>query len=184
MKIVHVEDYYEKIKEKFPDLSIKQIDEIIKFGMRSFYKFNAYGADVYLKTKYICFYIGKFFKSTKIFIDYWKKKKQTKNRILYKMDKTRWDGYYYFGLDNVEFNKYKGQIDESGRRRKKITFNNIKMFKLLEDVKSENFNHIFRVKYPIESDWVEYYREYTTRNFDYILKWNKNTKKYEPVSYE
>lgn len=44
------------------------------------------------------------------------------------------------------------------------------MFKLLEDVKSENFNHIFRVKYPIESDWVEYYREYTTRNFDYILK--------------
>ena len=79
MKIVHVEDYYEKIKEKFPDLSIKQIDEIIKFGMRSFYKFNAYGADVYLKTKYICFYIGKFFKSTKIFIDYWKKKKQTKH---------------------------------------------------------------------------------------------------------
>ena len=36
MKIAHVEDYYEKIKEKFPDLSIKQIDEIIKFGMRSF----------------------------------------------------------------------------------------------------------------------------------------------------
>ena len=100
------------------------------------------------------------------------------------MDKTRWDGYYYFGLDNVEFNKYKEQIDESGRRRKKITFNNIKMFKLLEDVKSEKFNHIFRVKYPIESDWVEYYKEYTTRNFDYILKWNKNTKKYEPVSYE
>ena len=39
MKIVHVEDYYEKIKEKFPDLSIKQIDEIIKLYFLSAFSF-------------------------------------------------------------------------------------------------------------------------------------------------
>lgn len=184
MKIVNVEDYYDKIKEKFPELSIKQIDEIVKYGMRSFYNFNAYGADVCIKTKYICFYIGRFFRDSNIFAEYWRKKKMIKNRILYKMSKKRWDGYYYFGLNDEEFNKYKESIGDSGRRRKKITFSNIYTFKLLEDVKVYNYSHIFRIKYPIEVNWEEYFKEYTTRNFDYILKRNKNTKKYEPVSYE
>lgn len=70
MDIKHIEDYYEKVHEKFPELSIKQIDRILKFGFRSFYTHNLYGGDTLNKSPYFTMYCGKLFGNNLLFYNY------------------------------------------------------------------------------------------------------------------
>lgn len=50
MEIKYVDDYVDKVWEKFPSLTRKEIEYILKFGLRSFYTHNVYGGDVLLKS--------------------------------------------------------------------------------------------------------------------------------------
>ena len=77
MEIVNVEKYYDKIQERFPDLSKKQIDKIVKFGLRSYYNHNLYGGDVLNKSKYFTMYTGKLFGDNMLFYQY----RMIKNKI-------------------------------------------------------------------------------------------------------
>ena len=117
MEIVNVEKYYDKIQERFPDLSKKQIDKIVKFGLRSYYNHNLYGGDVLNKSKYFTMYTGKLFGDNMLFYQYRMNKNKIKLRIKYKRNKTRYSGYYYFGLTDSEFENYRKQFNKTGRRR-------------------------------------------------------------------
>lgn len=61
MDIINPEKYYKQVQERFPELSIKQIDKIVKYGLRSFVGHNAIGGDVFLKSNYLAAYCGKLF---------------------------------------------------------------------------------------------------------------------------
>lgn len=50
MKIKRIEDYYDEVQNRFPDLTRQEIDKILKHGMRSFFTLNARGADVLIKS--------------------------------------------------------------------------------------------------------------------------------------
>ena len=96
MDIIYAEKYYSQIKERYPDLSEKQIDKIIKYGLRSFFMHNSYGADVLIKSNYYTAYVGKLFMDESIFKKYRGIKNKIKLRIKYLRAKTKFNGKYYF----------------------------------------------------------------------------------------
>ena len=86
MELKQLQDYYDQVKERFPDLEMWEIDKILKHGMRSFYMVNVYGADVLLKHKSFTMYFGKLFRNNLIFYKYWRLKHKIKLRIKWKRD--------------------------------------------------------------------------------------------------
>lgn len=184
MEVKSVENYYNEIQKKFPDLSKKQIEKIIKFGLRSYYNHNLYGGDILNKSPYFTMYTGKLFGNNLLFYKYWLIKNKIKLRIKYKRNKTKYDGYYYFGLSESEFADYKKQFNKTGRRRRKITFEKIYAFKIKEECLINNkHKHIFRLSYPEDVGFVLKLNNYTTRNFEYVFKRNKDNT-IQPISYE
>ena len=184
MEITNVEKYYAKIKEKFPGLSTKQIDRIVKFGFRSYYTHNLYGGDVLNKSPYFTMYTGKLFGNNILFYQYWLIKNRIKLRIKYKRNKTKYSGYYYFGLTDEEFEEYKKQFKKTGRKKRKVTFKNIYAFKIQEEcLLNRKHKHIFKLAYPVDVGFTLKLNDYTTRNFEYIFKRNKDNT-IQPINYE
>ena len=184
MEIVNVEKYYDKIQEKFPGLTKKQIDRIVKFGMRSYYNHNLYGGDVLNKSPYFTMYTGKLFGNNVLFYQYWIIKNRIKLRIKYKRNKTKYDGYYYFGLSESEFEEFQKQFKKTGRKKKTVTFEKIYAYKIKDECLLNNrYKHIFKIAYPVDMGFTLKLNNYTTRNFKYIFKRNKDNT-IQPINYE
>ena len=98
MEIKTIDDYVERLKEKYPLISEKDIRRIIKFGWRSIYLSNIFGGDVCLKDNNVWMYIGYLRRDSLQHFKYYVRKLALKLRILYKRKKIKWDGYYYFAL--------------------------------------------------------------------------------------
>lgn len=182
MQLAYPEKYYEKVKERFPDLTYREIDIIVKFGLRSLFINCGYGGDILLKSPYFTMYIGKIFRDSKMFLKYKLLKHSIKLRIKYKRAKTQWDGYYYFGLSEDEFQEYLSNFRNTGMgnkskgaRRRKITFKKIKCYKILEECLIHPTNkHIFKLKYPEDVGFVFWKENYATYNAQYIMRKKEN----------
>ena len=180
MQLAYPEKYYEKVKERFPDLTYREIDTIVKFGLRSLFINCGYGGDILLKAPYFTMYIGRFFSDAKLFWKYRVLKESIKLRIKYKRAKTEWDGYYYFGLSDEEYQEYlsenfKPRKTNQGLHRTKFRFKKIKCYKLLEECQLYPiFKHIFRLKYPEDVGFSFWKENYATYNAQYILRKNNN----------
>lgn len=190
MQLAYPEKYYDKVKERFPNLTYREIDTIIKFGLRSLFINCGYGGDILLRAPYFTMYIGKIFRDEHFFNKYKILKESIKLRIKYKRAKTQWDGYYYFGLTEEQFQEYLSNFKNTGmgnkskgRRKYKITFKDIILYKLLDECRlHKKYKHIFKIKFDLDVGFNVFKQEYTTRNAQYILI--KKDNKWEPVEYE
>ena len=131
MKITHAEDYYDQIKERFPDLEMWEIDKIIKHGMQAFFTLNSYGADVTIKDNSFSLYFGKMFANKYLMKSYHTLKMRIKLRMKYLHKKPIWNGYYYFGLTEEDYQKYIPK--KKGRIKNKITFDKLTAWKIEEE---------------------------------------------------
>lgn len=175
MEIKYVDDYVDKVWEKFPSLTRKEIEYILKFGLRSFYTHNVYGGDVLLKSPYFTLYCGKFFRDNLIFYHYWRIKNKIKLRIKYKRAKKTFNGEYYFGLTDKEFENYKAQFKSRGRRRQRVKFDYIYAYKILEEcMLDRGRKHFFVLYFPTDVGWTLYQKNYETRNIKYIYRRTKD----------
>lgn len=185
MELVTCEKYYKNVLEKFPELSEKQLDKIVKHGLSTLYLYNLYGGDVLLKNPKYTMYFGRLFKDNIIFAKYSKLKWKIKLRIKYRKAKTKYDGYYYFGLTDEWFEKYKSQIKHFGRKRKIFHFDYIYLYKILEECEhDQRLNHFFRIKYPEDCGFLMRKENYDIHDAEYIYRRNTKDKTIEPVSYE
>lgn len=172
MELKQLQDYYDQVKERFPDLEMWEIDKILKHGMRSFYMVNVYGADVLLKHKSFTMYFGKLFRNNLIFYKYWRLKHKIKLRIKWKRDKRRWDGYYYFGLTEEDYQSY--FKNKKGRIKKKVNIQKLYGYKIPEECfLDQKFKYFFKFKHE-DVGFTLYYDEYLTRNVEYIGYRDKN----------
>lgn len=174
MIIKTVNDYYEAVHEKFPDVPMKDIERILKFGWKSVYLHNYYGGDTLIKddniNKYL-FYIGRLtFDSLKHYF-YYIRKLVVKIRVLYRRSKVKWDGYYYFGLTQRQYDKYLAQMNKRGRKRKNFHFGAIKLYKIFDEckVKESNREYFFRVPYIVDMGLTVFERDYITSKAEFIL---------------
>ena len=171
MNIKYIEDYYDKIKEQFPELETWEIEKILKHGMQSLYTLNNHGADVLIKSKHtpVVLYFGKLFFNKEIAARYYNLKWKIKLRINYLHNKTMWDGYYYFGLSEDDYHKY--IPNKKGRIKNKILFKDLYACK----IKEESFlytscKYFFRVKLEKEGKMTIHLKDFSTRNIDLIAK--------------
>ena len=184
MELATCDKYYDAIIEQWPELTYKQVDKIIKHGLSSLYLYNLYGGDVLLRNNYYTMYFGKLFNDNRVFYKYWQLKWKIKLRLKYKRAKTKYNGYYYFGLRENEFEEYKSKIKPTGRRREIFEFKNLMLYKLLDEcLLRRDYKHIFRIKFPEDCGFTMFKREWVARDFDYIYKRNKDNT-IEPISYE
>jgi len=184
MKLTTCDKYYDIVIERWPELTHKQVDKIVKKGLMSLYMYNLYGGDVLVRNNNFTMYFGKLFKSNLVFYKYWQIKWKIKLRIKYKKAKTKHDGYYYFGLSDEEFKKYKSKIKSTGRRREKFNFEKLYLYKIKEEAfLQRGYRHFFRIKYPEDCGFAMYKENWVARDFDYMWKRNKENE-IEPVSYE
>ena len=184
MEIVKCDKYYDKVLERWPELTEKQVDKIVKHGLMKLYLYNLYGADVILRNNNYTMYFGKLFRKGLVFYKYWQIKWKIKLRIQYKQAKTKYSGYYYFGLTDAAFKRYKAKIKSTGRRREKFHFEKLYLYKILEEcLLRKEYKHIFRIKYPEDCGFAMYKTDWVARDFDYILR-RDSENNIEPVSYE
>lgn len=178
-------DYIYELQEKFPEFSIEDLDYIIKFGSRNLYKLIFRNADVFFISKInnqtFKLLIGKVnFPNAVSKIRYYLKKISIKFRILYRRHKIKWDGYYYFGLTESQFDEYKSQMsswfkDEEKKRKRykntKFKYGDVTLFKMFDECKlNYKYTHFFRVPMiaMIGHRLVKY--NYTTNTAEYIAK--------------
>lgn len=144
-----INDYYDLIQAKYPDMSRLDIKRILNFSWKSLYLHNSYGGDVCINDKDIWCYIGFLKKDSIKHFLYYIKKLTVKIRVLYKRKKIPWDGYYYFALSQQQYDKFIGTKNKRGRPKKKFTFENILLYQILDECKIQERNkqYIFRIPY-------------------------------------
>ena len=147
MDIVYAEKYYKQVKERFPYLSEKQIDKIVKYGLRSFFAHNKFGGDILLKSHYYTGYFGRLFKNLRLFAMYYVIKSKLKMRIKYKRAKTIFNGKYYFGLKEAEYQELFSGLK---RKNKILVFPEIKIYKMYEECALHKPDYIF--EFPHEDE--------------------------------
>ena len=174
MKIKYIEDYYDKIKERFPDLEMWEIEKILKHGFQSFAQVQFRGADVLIKgTSSFSMYFGKLFHYKEVFMKYADLKRRIKIRLKYARLNPVWDGNYYFGLTEEEYKKY--IPDKKGR--KLCTFDNILIYKIKEEaLLPKRQKYFFRLRGEEESKVCVRKENFSTRNISLIAVRNSDGK--------
>lgn len=174
MEIKKVNDYYDKVQEEFPDLDKKEIEKILKHGLRSMYLINTFGGDVLFKNKRYTMYMGALFLDMKKFWEYWRHKLSLKLRILYKRRKNIYDGYYYFGLSEEDYIKY-GLDKKKGR--KSITFDKIYVYKIMEESFLDvDRKYFFKLVVKEEGSFKMALENFKTNQFSLIAKRDSDKK--------
>ena len=184
MEIRRVEDYIDKVAEKYDKIPKDVLKKVIDFGLKAYFRVNSMGGDVLLKSPYFTAYTGKFFHSDRAydFGKYRKTKMMIKNRIQYVRKKNKYDGYYYFGMTEKMYEQYKDYF-KTGRRHEKVRFEKLSLYKLFNELFDMTpFTRFFRIEIPEEKGFKEYVENLETSKFDYIGK--RVDKKFIPVDYE
>lgn len=173
MQFKKIDDYVDKVAEKFPTVPKKSIRRILEFGSRSFYMHSYYGGDVLLKSPYFTLYCGRMFASNLMFYAYWKLKFQIKYRFTYARRKPTYSGFYYFGLTDDAYKEYKNQLSSKSQRRKKVIFKDIYLYKILDEcVLFRQHKYFFKVPIKDEGTFCMHMDELETRNYEYLGKRN------------
>lgn len=173
MDIINPEKYYKQVQERFPELSIKQIDKIVKYGLRSFVGHNVIGGDVFLKSNYFAAYCGKLFFNKTIWKKYITIKKSIKARIRYRRAKKIYDGRYYFGMMKKKYKKYylpyvKNKLD-------RMYVKDLYVYKSYEECTNFPWDYVFEYYRP--EGKFKYWIDCTTiKNFNLIAKKDKDGK--------
>lgn len=155
----YLKDYLKNIYKLYPKVPKRDIQIILKFGFKSLYLHNSYGGDTLIRDNDFWCYIGKLKKKPLDHFYYYIRKLTVKLRVLYKRKKIPWDGYYYFGLTDKQYQNYLSQ-----RRKKYIHFYNVVMYKLYEECSINEFNrrYIFRIPYITYFNYKIFNKELVT----------------------
>lgn len=170
MDIVYAEKYYKQVQERFPELSEKQIDKIIKYGLRSFFAHNKFGGDVLLKSNYYTAYAGRLFINMNFFACYYVLKMKIKLRIKYKRSKTVFNGKYYFGLKK---DKYDELFGKGKHKRKTVVFEKLPIYKVYEECLLHKPDYIFEFDHK-DIGFFKLKRNFRLSRYNLIARRNKN----------
>lgn len=163
--VKEVRHYVDQVQEKFPFLSKAEINRIITFGLKRYTWVNRMHGDVLFKNMTDepmvahCGYLG-----PDTFKHYlrWVTKWRMKERILYKLKRTPWDGYYYIGV-NAEQHK------ELLKGRKIKHFRNIYLTKIKKELYHNKLvEHIWRVPWIEDCGWKFFVEKLDSDKAEYI----------------
>lgn len=176
-----IEDYYEQLYELFPDVPKHDIKYACRYGWNMLCKCHRNGADTLVMDQHFWSYIGFLQKDSIKWFLYYIKKLAIRLRYLYKKKKIEWDGYYYFGRNQKQYEEYLAQKKKRGRPKKYFTFSNVFLFKILDECKIKEYNcqYIFRIPVPIDFGFRYYKKELVTDSAELII--TRDTQKFKDI---
>lgn len=171
--VKELNDYLDIIANKYPHISREELKRVLEYGFNTFYTLTKKGADIQIYNNKYTAYCGKMFLDDYKRVLYNNVKTRIKLRLKYKYAQELYDGAYYFGLSDAEWEFYQSQM--TSKRRNKIKFKNLKLYKIKEECfLDKSKNHFFMLHYPIDVGWTFTKEEITTRSFKYFA--NRDTK--------
>lgn len=178
---VTIQDYYERMFEKYPSVPKSDIKRILQYGWKSLQIHNNYGGDTLIKRNGFWFYIGSLTNDSIKHFNYYKKKMCVKIRVLHKRNQVEWDGYYYFGLTNKQYEEYLKQKKKRGRPRKYFKFSHIILYKIFDECNIINSGRvaIFRIPSILDLGWSNYKDELITDKAE--LLFTRDPLKFEDI---
>lgn len=164
MKITKVDDYLDRVCQKFPGIPKSDIKRILNYGLKRLYYLNSYGGDVRITSNDFWCYFGNLFKDSLALYKYYIRKLTIKLRVMYKVLNRKYSGYYYFALTEKQYRKYLSQKDSKFRPRKWVTFENIMLYKMREEcrIRQTCGQYIFKVAYPIDLGFKVFQKTFKT----------------------
>lgn len=111
MKQTTIDDYIDEVQKEFNSLTKEEIRLILTHATRFFYEACLDGCDVMLSNRKMgLLYCGKAFISGLDFEKYWFVKYIRKHRLLWKQRMPDYNGKYYMGLTEEEFQENKDKL--------------------------------------------------------------------------
>lgn len=166
-----VNDLLPELCEAFPTVPPKDIKMIVEFGFRALYYYNLRGCDTIVSsTKHkFWFYIGELRRDSMKHFNYYKRMLRRKLRILYSRSKVEWDGYYYIGLSEDEYNEF--ITPRKGRKRKYYSYNNKCALKIYDESKLYYSWCKAIIKFPsrIDLGYTFYKKELTIESPEIVM---------------
>lgn len=165
--IKEIGDYLDILKSKYPHISYQDLKRILEYGFYTFYMLNKKGADVQVSNRKYTAYCGRMFLNDNIRSLYNITKAKRKLRLLYKYSQEAYDGIYYFGLNDEEWEQYQSQI--VSKKQNKVKFLNLKLYKIKEECfLDKSKTHFFMINYPIDIGWSFKKDELITKKFKHF----------------
>ena len=143
-----VSDYVELVHERYPELSEIEIRKILNFGWRRYYYVNLMGCDTLIKddiTHKFTAFTGNLYTDPFKAYNAVKTKRRLYERMIAKLKKVKWDGYYYFGLTCDQYNKL---LKDLNSKKQYIELHNKIYTRLLGELRYDRgVDYIFKFKY-------------------------------------
>lgn len=167
----YCKDYLEEVHQEFPFMSLSDIKRILNYCWRVLYLYNSYGGDVIISSNDFWLYIGSIKSQSLEHFSYYIRKLGVKIRVLYKKKQIPWDGYYYFALDNNQYQNYLSQKNKRGRPKKYYLFQNVLLYQILDEckIKESGKCYIFRISVPTYIKYSFFRKELKTDKAELII---------------
>ena len=157
-----VADYVDQVQAAFPDFTKSEINRILTFGLRIYAWVNKMHADVLiLNPKNLIAQTGRHIidphkKAVQYLLKY-----RMKERVLYRLKKTKWDGYYYVAVSREQHEKL--------LRQRIKTFKNVCFVKVKKELyHNPLYCHIWRIPIPEDCGWKYWINFLKTDQAEYI----------------
>lgn len=140
-----LDDYIDKIKIKYPYVPRQELYEILQHGFIKYFELNRLGADVEIENHLFDAYCGRKYRDLLVKTKYNTTKLRQKLHMQYNYTQQEYDGYYYLGMTDEDYNIYK-TTSTQGILKIPMTF-----FKVKDEVLYNNkYKHFFSLCYPID----------------------------------
>lgn len=177
MDIVYPDKYFDKIRENFPELSDKQVKEIVYYGIRALYMLTYYGVDIKCQQGRFFAYFGEILQNSDAYKKYRKAKLTSKYRVLYSREKKPFSGKYYFLLsEDLHKQMPKNKSDE-------MPFYWLRIFKVKEEAELQEGSYLYEMVWPEDVGFKKLIKAKDMGRYELIAK-RDNYKHFKPVSTE
>ena len=167
MEVKNINDYVDAVAQEFPELDKSDVKRILVYGWKMILQYISAGNDLQILDRGFFFFIGKIPSSALAAFNRYCYKLAKRIQFMFKRTKSEWDGYYYFTRSEKQYMNYLSQ-----NRKTYKTFENVFLYKLLDECKVANPNHpyIFRLKEDKTAWFKKYYKEIRTKNAELIIQ--------------
>jgi len=178
MNIVYPDKYFNKIQEKFPELSEKQIREIVYYGIRALFIMSHYNVDIKCQQGTFFAYFGELMRHEADYKKYRKLKLTARHRVLYSRAKVPYSGKYYFMLSK--------EVHDKMPKNKKIDEWPLEFvigYKIREEAELQRGTYLYEFDWPEDVGYSKKFNTKDISHYKYIAKRDSYTK-FLPVSTE
>lgn len=162
--IKELDDYVDKVKEKYPSVPRDELYSILQHGFVKLFELNRFGSDVQIENHRYSAYFGHQQVDSLSKAKYQHQIKCKKLRLQHSYTLKDFDGKYYCGLTEEQYEIYKKQ-----RSYKKFKSEGLKFYKIKDECfMYKKYKYFFILYFPVDLGWTFEKDSVNKENFEYF----------------